>query len=98
MNPIVENLTGMNNMTDQVIAADLLNAAKSAIKNCAWAIAETTTPQVRDTLRRQLDDAITAHTQVSSYMINKGYYHTHNIDEQIKLDLQNAQKVMNLPG
>ncbi|NHB12662.1 spore coat protein, partial [Burkholderia cepacia] len=33
MNPIIEYLTGMNALTDQIVAMDLLNSAKSGVRN-----------------------------------------------------------------
>ncbi len=50
MNSIIENMTGMNGMTDQVIASDLLIAAKSGIKNYALALTESTSSEVRNVL------------------------------------------------
>lgn len=83
-------------MTEQVIATDLLIASKSAIKNYAAAIAETTSPEVTNTLRRQLDDAINAHSRVSTYMMNKGYYNAFDPQAQISMDRQAAGVVMNM--
>ena len=97
MNTIIESMTGMNTLTDQVMASDLLFLSKSGIKNISLAISETTSPEVRNVLRRQLDDAIDSHQKISSLMINKGWYHAQNIDEQIKLDLKNAQAALKLP-
>ncbi|AGE22068.1 spore coat protein [Geobacillus sp. FSL K6-0789] len=45
--------TGVFN--DQMIAADYLIGAKSAIKACAMAIAEATTPEVRNTLKQHVN-------------------------------------------
>ena len=98
MNTIVENLTGMNVLTDQIIASDLLFTAKSGIKNYALALTETASPDVRTILRKHLDDAIETHEKITNYMINKGWYHAFNIDEQIRLDLNNAETALNLPG
>ena len=36
MNPIIENLTGMNALSDQVVAMDLLIAAKSELEITPW--------------------------------------------------------------
>jgi similar to spore coat protein len=96
MNTIVENMTGMNVITDQIIASDLLIAAKAGVKNCAIAITETATPEVRTFLRAQLNEAVTTHEAVSNYMISKGWYHPYNIQEQIQLDMQNAQTALSL--
>lgn len=98
MNALVENMTGMNTMTDQVIAMDFLIAAKTAVKNYATALTEAATPEVRGILKKQLDQVISTHEQISSYMITKGWYHPYNVKEQIQLDLQNAQTALKLAG
>ncbi|OIJ15239.1 spore coat protein [Anaerobacillus arseniciselenatis] len=96
MNQIVQNLTGMGPLTDQVIATDLLIAAKSGIKNYSVAITEASTPEVRATLQQHLDDAINLHEQITNYMISKGYYHPNNVQEQISVDQLAAQTALNL--
>ena len=97
MNTIIESMTGMGTLTDQVVASDLLFSSKSTITNISLAISETTSQNVRKVLRKQLDDAIDSHQKISSLMMNKGWYHAQNIDEQIKLDLKNAQLALKLP-
>jgi similar to spore coat protein len=96
MNTVVQNLTGMAGMTDQVIATDCLIAVKTGIKNYAMALTETATPEIRQVLRRHLDDAINTHEQMSNYMISKGLYHPTNIEAQLKVDLQASQAALNL--
>jgi similar to spore coat protein len=86
----------MSAMTEQVIATDLLMAAKSGIKNYATAIAECATPELRQVLTEQLNDAIRTHEQITNYMVNKGYYHPVDVLEQLRLDEQAAQTAMNL--
>lgn len=93
---VIQNIAGMGNMTDQVIASDFLLAVKSGIKDYAKALSETASPQVRDTLRRHLDVAIGTHEKLINYMMDKGYYHAYNPQEQIKLDMKAAEKVINL--
>jgi similar to spore coat protein len=61
MNSIVENVIGMDDMTDQVIAQDLLNSIKTGIKSLATALTEAATPDVRQVLRNQLNDALNMH-------------------------------------
>lgn len=97
MNEFIQNLTGTGDMTEQVIASDLLIAAKSAIKNYALALTETVTPEVRTVLRNQLDTAITSHENILNYMMLKGYYHAYNPNEQLNIDLANAEKTIGLP-
>jgi similar to spore coat protein len=96
MNTVVENLTGMSPLTDQVIASDMLIAAKAGIKNYAVAITESATTEVRNTLKQQLNDAINYHEQISNYMISKGYYNPHDVSKQIKMDISASQVAINL--
>ena len=96
MTNIVQNIAGMGNMTDQVIATDFLIASKQAIKNYSSALAETASPQVRDVLSRQLNAAISTHEKITNYMMDKGYYHAYNPQEQIRVDMRAAETVMGL--
>jgi similar to spore coat protein len=96
MNNIVENLTGMNTLTDQVLTTDLLIAAKSGIKNYAVAITETATPEVRTVLRKQMDNTIQMHENIINHMMGQGWYHPYNVAEQIQLDMKNAQTALNI--
>ncbi len=89
-------MAGMGNMTEQVIATDLLLGTKSAIKNYAAAIAETTTPEIRNALHKQLDDAICMQDKVTTYMMNKGYYNAHDPEAQINMDRAASDTVMKL--
>lgn len=56
--------TQKNVLNDQMIAADFLIGAKNAIKGYAMAIAESATPEVRNTLKQHLSDAIQLHEQI----------------------------------
>lgn len=96
MNSIIESMTGMDKMNDQVIATDFLIATKSGIKNYAVALSEAASPEVRNTLKRQLDDAISMHEKVTDYMIDKGYYKAYNPEEQFRADVQAADTALNL--
>lgn len=96
MNAIIESLTGMDKMNDQVIATDFLVAAKSIVRNYAIALTETTSKEVRSVLRKQLGDAIATHETISNYMMKKGYYHAYDLQEQFKVDMQTTQTALNL--
>jgi similar to spore coat protein len=85
-----------NEMSDQAIATEFLITAKSGIKSYAAAISETATPELKSTLRDQLNRAIQTHGQISTYMISKGFYHPHDVQEQIKLDLTATQAVLGM--
>lgn len=96
MNTLIQNLLGMADMTEQVIATDFLMAAKAGVRNYAAALSETVTPEVREVLKGQLFDAIQAHESISSYMIDKGYYHVYDPKKQLIVDLDTIEAVMNL--
>lgn len=97
MNPIIEKLTGMNALSDQVIAMDLLIAAKSGVRNYAMAVTESGTPEVKEMLTRHLTEALEMHERISLYMEEKGWYHAWNTNEQINVDLNNIDTALNLP-
>jgi similar to spore coat protein len=96
MNQMMQNMSGMAGMTEQVVATDFLIATKSGIKNLALAITETSTKEVRDTLKQYLNDAIDTHEKISDYMISKGYYHPDNLSKQLEMDITAAQTAVNL--
>ncbi|MDQ0246294.1 hypothetical protein J2S09_003898 [Bacillus fengqiuensis] len=96
MTNFLQNMAGMGGMTDQVIATDFLISAKSGVINTALAVTEAATPELRATLREQLSSAIDTHEKISNYMIAKGYYHPHHLDEQLQVDIDTTQTALNL--
>jgi similar to spore coat protein len=98
MNTILEHLTGMNTLTDEVIAMDFLITAKSGVRNYAMAVTECATQEIKVVLTKQLDEAITTHEKITSYLMSRGLYHPYNVNEQIQLDLQNIQTALNIPS
>lgn len=97
MNSIIENLSGMSAMTDQIIAMDLLNSAKSGVRNYAMAVTESGTPEIKEILIRHLEEALDLHEQISNYLIKNGWYYPSDVNEQIKLNLQNIETTLKLP-
>lgn len=96
MNQFLQNMMGMGGMTDQVIATDFLISAKAGVQNYAIAITEAATPELKAALREQLNDAIATHEKISAYMIAKGFYHPHNLGEQLQVDLTTTETALNL--
>lgn len=96
MNSVLESITGMDKMNDQIIAADVLIAAKSGIKNCSIALSEAATPEVRNILKKHLDEAISFHEKISNYMITKGLYQPYDPAKQFQMDIQAADTAFNL--
>ncbi|MCB8814335.1 spore coat protein [Desulfosporosinus sp. SRJS8] len=92
-----QDMIGMGDMTEQVIATDFLIASKSGVINYAIAISETVTPEVRDVLRRHLDVAIETHEKVAAYMMKNGSYQVTNPQEQIRVDMQASDTVLDIP-
>jgi similar to spore coat protein len=43
-----------------------------------------------------LNEAIATHEKITNYMIAKGFYHPHNLSEQLQLDLSVADTAVNL--
>lgn len=93
-----QNMSGMNQMTDQVIASDMLIFSKTGVKTLASAITESATPAVRNVLKKQLDEAIAFHDQVSSLMMRKGWYNAYNINEQLQMDITQSNNTMSQLG
>jgi similar to spore coat protein len=96
MTNMIQKIAGMGGMTDQVIATDFLISAKSAVRNLTFALTESVTPEVREVLRQQLSYAIEAHEKISQYMMDKGYYHPSNLDEQLEVELKASKAALKL--
>ncbi|WP_018924584.1 spore coat protein [Salsuginibacillus kocurii] len=96
MNKIVEQLTGMNKLTDQVLAMDLLIASKSGVRNYALAVTETVSPEVKAVLTQQLNDALELHEQIATYLEEQKLYHPYDVDAQTHLTLENIQTAVEL--
>ncbi|MBT2755287.1 spore coat protein [Mesobacillus foraminis] len=96
MNQLIQKLTGMGGMTDQVIATDFLISAKSGVRNYAVAITEAGTPELRASLREQLREAIATHEKITNYMVAKGYYHPHDLTKQLQVDLTVSDTALKL--
>ncbi|MDD9269108.1 spore coat protein [Paenibacillus sp. GCM10023248] len=97
MNTIIEHLTGMHTLTDQVIATDFLISAKSAVRSYAMAVTEAGTPEIKAILQKQLEESIDTHEKIMRYMMEKGWYHPWNMNEQLLLDLQNIKTALDVP-
>ncbi|PKR83741.1 spore coat protein [Heyndrickxia camelliae] len=97
MNPIIEKFTGMDALSDQIVAMDLLISAKSGVRNYAMAVTEAGTPEIKEMLTRHLEAALDMHEQISSYMAEKGWYHAWDTNEQLNINLGNINTALNLP-
>ncbi|WP_188205562.1 spore coat protein [Alkalibacillus aidingensis] len=96
MTNMLQKIAGMAGMTDQVIATDYLISSKSAVRNLTFALTEAATPEVRNVLRAQLNDAIEAHEKISQYMVKQGYYHPSDLEEQLEVDLKASKAALKI--
>ncbi|AHV96044.1 spore coat protein [Paenibacillus sabinae] len=96
MNPILERMTGMNTLTDEVIAMDFLITAKSGVRNYAMAVTECATPEFKSVLIKQLEEAIDLYELIADYTVRRGLYHPYNLKDQVQLDLRNIQTALNI--
>jgi len=92
------NSVGMPEKIDSVIALDLLLTVKEGIRNYAVALTETASPEVRTTIRNQMEAALDYQTEVTQLMIEKKWFHPYDVSEQLALDLVAAQNAIDIAG
>ncbi|MBE5100247.1 spore coat protein [Bacillus aryabhattai] len=61
------------------------------------AVKKAGTPEIKEILTRHLVEALDMHEQISAYMVEKGWCHTWDTNEQITLDLNNINTGLDLP-
>lgn len=96
MNHLIQNMVGMGGLTDQVIATDFLISAKAGVRNYTVAITEAATPELRSVLREHLRAAIQTHENITNYMVSRGFYHPHNLSEQLTVDFTASDMALQL--
>ncbi len=96
MNDLIQNMVGMGGLTDQVIATDFLISAKAGVRNYTVAITEAATPELRSVLREHLRSAIQTHENITNYMVSRGFYHPHNLSEQLTVDFTASDTALQL--
>ena len=87
----IRNAEGMPKLVDLTMSLGFLLNAKSGVRNCAIALIEAATPEVRLFFEKQLDDAINMHEEISNLMIKKGWLHPINLDKQFQMDIESSQ-------
>jgi similar to spore coat protein len=92
----VRNAEGMPKLVDSNMSLAFLLNAKSGVRNCAIALTEASTPEARSILRGQLDTAINMHEEISTLMINKGWFHPIDLDKQFQMDMESSQTVVQI--
>jgi len=87
----VRNAEGMPKLVDSTVAIDFLLATKSGVRNCAFALTETASLEVKEILINQLENAINMHEEISKLMIEKGWFQPYDLKEQFKLDIKSSE-------
>ncbi|RFU63779.1 spore coat protein [Peribacillus glennii] len=90
----VENAEGMPEMADSALALEFLLSVKTGVRNAAYALTESRTPEVRAAFREQLEEGLALHEEVSNFMMKKGWLHPYNVNDQYQLDLKSAKGAM----
>lgn len=94
----IRNAEGMPKLVDSTIALNFLLSAKTGVRNCAIALTEAVTPEVRVTLKKQLDSAIDLHEKIYKLMMDKKWFHPYNLNEQFKMDAESSQTTVQIAG
>lgn len=92
----IRNAEGMPKLVDATMSMAFLLNGKSGVRNCAIALTEASTPEVRAVLLTQLDNAIALHEEISNLMINKGWLHPINLDKQFQMDMESSQTAVQI--
>ena len=92
------NAVGMPEKMDSAIALELLITVKELIRNYSIAITEAASPEVRTTLRNQMEAAIDYQTEVIDLMMQKKWFHPYDVSEQQLLDLDAANNAIDIAG
>ncbi|SDJ80325.1 spore coat protein [Sediminibacillus albus] len=92
------NAVGMPEQIDSAIALDLLITVKEAVRNYSVALTEAASPEVRTTIRNQMEAAIDFQGEITEMMVRKKWFHPYDVSEQQVLDLQAAQTAVDIAG
>jgi spore coat protein CotF len=90
------NSLGVPELADASFALDFLLSAKNGVRNCAIALSETATPEVRTVLRKQLEVSLALHEEISQLMMSKKWFHPFELNEQYQLDVKSAKTTVQI--
>ncbi|SDH68421.1 Coat F domain-containing protein [Alteribacillus persepolensis] len=92
------NSVGMPEQVDSAIALDLLISVKEAVRNYAIALTESASPEVRTTIRNQMEAAMDYQAEVVDLMVKKKWFYPNDTGTQQALDMQAAQTAVEIAG
>ncbi|NLL51298.1 MAG: spore coat protein [Peptococcaceae bacterium] len=93
---IIQDVAGVDFMTEKDIVIELLLTSKNTVNRYAAVLSEATSPMVRDVLKKHLNQNIDLQGQIVSYAMAQGYYRPYNPSEQINDDLKKADTSLDL--
>lgn len=85
---------GINQITDYVIAFDLLVDARAAVSSCVTGLMSAVSPEVRQILKKQLEQTVAFQEALSDYIIDRGWTKSGDLKEQLKADVQKVQETL----
>lgn len=90
------NTSSLNQLTDQVMAFDLMTSAKASVNMYVKALTEASTPDVRIMLKKHLEQAISYQEQVGAYIANRGWFNADDMKGQLAIDSKKAQETLEM--
>lgn len=90
------NSVGMPDAADNALCMEFLMRAKNGVRNCAAALSETASPDVRTILKGILSDSLRMHEEISKLMIDKHWLHPYQVGEQFQMDLKSADTTLKI--
>lgn len=88
------NALHMPELADMTLATDFLTRAKQGVRNLAFALTETASPEARELLKVMLRQAISLHQEITALMVEKKWFHPYEFGEQYKLDQLSANNTV----
>lgn len=92
------NAEGMPDLADSAIAMDFLMTVKTGVRTYAMTLTESESPELRNTLRSQMEKAIALHGELSDLMMKKGWFYPYELKQQIHIDVKAAETAVQIAG
>ncbi len=74
----------------------LLGFAKTSVRSYSIGITETASPQLREVLKKQLNNAIQLHGKVFYFLLERGLYPSYDLSKLLNNDISMANKAISL--
>lgn len=94
----IRNAEGMPKLMDTMMSTAFLLNSKNGVRNCAIALTEAASPEVRAVLHNELNNAIKMHEEIYTLMIEKGWFHPVNLEKQFQMDLESSTTASQIAG